>query len=86
MSPPKPKPWSEFTDEEKRNWLEYEQACVDIDNDPDMRQKHQNWLAHKPWPGPIPVSPIVTAKLAAYSKICLKNTVADEFRKILTKS
>jgi len=78
MSPPKYIPFDQHTPENQKRLLEYYAEAERIDNDPDVLAKHEAWLKIKPWPPG--VSPIIVAKLAAYSRICLDHTVSDLYK------
>ena len=55
--------------------------CLLIDTDPIILEKHRIWLKN---PGINAVSPIVIAKLKAYSDICCKQST-DKWRTALEK-
>ena len=78
MNPPKFIPFEEHTPTNQERLLEYYAEATRIDNDPAILAEHKKWLAIKPWPPG--VSPIMIAKHDAYSRICLGDMVAKEWR------
>lgn len=83
MSQPRRMPFSKETPENQTRLLEYYAEAERIDKDPMVLAKHEKWLAERPWPSP--VSPIVNAKLAAYSRICLDHTASNAYKDAILK-